>query len=58
MGKNDFFGVPKYFGKSSSYQIWEELVCVLTDMLSLEKNKWFKKKNWHGVPLYLILFIF
>ena len=44
MGKNDFFGVPKYFGKSSSYQIWEELVCVLTDMLSLEKNKWFKKK--------------
>ena len=39
MGKNDFVGVPKYFGKRSSKKNWEELVCVLTEMLSFEKNK-------------------
>ena len=44
MGKNDFVGVPRYFGKSSSHQNWEELVCVLKEMLYLEKNKWFQKK--------------
>ena len=38
-GKNDFVGVPRYFGKSSSHQNWEELVCVLKEMLYLEKNK-------------------
>ena len=38
-GKNDFVGVPKYFGKRSSKKNWEELVCVLTEMLSVEKNK-------------------
>ena len=57
-GKKWLCWCSQIFWEEEFQKHWEELVCVLTEMLSVEKNKWFQKKNWHGVPLYLILFIF